>query len=419
MKKLYLSLAILVSVNLCKAQLVAGDIAIVGWNSDDNSLNTPGFVDDNINFVALTLIPAGTEIYFTDLGWTGTGFQSNPLGSCASGTGALNDGIVKWTATTPVLGGTQVVLNVHFALTASTGTLTGILGSPSGGLGGPSGTSPSYMSLATAIDQITAFTGTIASPTILAAVHYGGAWTASLTTCQFTSTSSVNTNAAVNNFAFLFTSTNNDAKYTGSLTGDAATLRSNILNVANWTSANSAYQFPSAGFVFLPVHLLSFDATPSPQGVQLSWRVENEEDFSHYLVQQSADGASFTDIGRVAAANQSTYAFVAPSPGSKAYYRLKLVDLDGTFEYSKTVVAEATAGTAIRVFPNPVSNLVKVTAPETILEMQLMDLSGKVLKTVSPGRINSEIELSNFRTGVYLLKVKTAKQITTQQIHKQ
>lgn len=419
MKKIYLSLVLLVSINLCKAQLVAGDIAIVGWNSDDNALNTPGFVDDNINFVALTLIPAGTEIYFTDLGWTGTGFQSNSLGSCAAGAGALNDGIVKWTATTPVLGGTQVVLNVHFALTASTGTLTGILGSPSGGLGGPAGVSPSYMSLTTAIDQITAFTGTIASPTILAAVHYGGGWTPSVTTCQLTSTGSVNTNAAVNNFAFLFTSTNNDAKYTGTLTGDAATLRSNILNVANWTSANSAYTFPSTGFVFLPVHLLSFEATPSPQGMQLSWRVENEEDFSHYLVQQSADGASFTDIGRVAAANQSNYSFLASSPNAKAYYRLKLVDLDGTFEYSKTVVAPFAGSTAVRIFPNPVLDIVKITAPETILEVQLLDLSGKVMKNSSPGSVNAEMNLSNLSTGVYVFRVKTAREITAQQIHKQ
>lgn len=419
MKKFYLGLALIISVSLCKAQLVAGDIAIIGWNSDDNTLHTTGFTDDNINFIALTLIPAGTEIYFTDLGWTGTGFQSNPLGSCGAGLGALNDGIVKWTATTPVAGGTQVVLNVHFGLTASTGTLTGILASPSGGTGGPGGLSTPYLSLATSIDQITAFTGTIASPTILAAVHYGGSWTPSVTACQLTSTGSVNTNAAVNNFAFLFTSTNNDAKYTGTLTGDAATLRSNILNVSNWTSANSAFQFPLPGFVFLPVHLLSFEATPSPQGMQLSWRVENEEDFSHYLVQQSADGASFTDIGRVAAANQSNYSFLAPSPNAKAYYRLKLVDLDGTFEYGKTIVAESSATAFIRIYPNPVNSILKISVPEAITEIQLLDLSGKMLKAITPGSSNAEIDLSKFGTGVYLLKVTTAKQSITQQVYKQ
>jgi hypothetical protein len=421
MKKLYFSVLFsLSSIVYCNAQLVAGDIAIVGWNSDDNTLHTTGFTDDNIDFIALTFIPAGTVIYFTDLGWTGTGFQSNEFGSCAAGTGAANDGIVRWTATAPLLAGTQVVLNVHFGLTASTGTLTGVLASPAGGTGGPGGLSTPYMSLTTAVDQITAFTGTVANPTLIASVHYGGNWTASaVTTCQFTSTSSVNTSASVNNYAFLFTSTNNDARYTGSLTGDAATLRANILNVSNWTSGNSAAQFPLPGFVFLPVHLLSFDAAPAAQGMQLSWRVENEEDFSHYTVQQSADGVRFTDIGRVAAAGQANYGFLAPLPNGKAYYRLQLVDLNGEFEYSKTVVAEPAITSRIRIFPNPVISVVKASAPEAILEMRLMDLSGKVLQTVSPGSSTAEMEMSRFGTGVYLLKVKTANAITTQQIYKQ
>ena len=56
---------ILVSALTAKAQTLSpGDIAIVGFNFDNT---------DQIAFVALTEIPSGTEIKFTDDGWLSTG----------------------------------------------------------------------------------------------------------------------------------------------------------------------------------------------------------------------------------------------------------------------------------------------------------------------------------------------------------
>src|SRR5689334_15510781 len=102
MKKFYLftiSLCLVLTSFRSQAQpttLSAGDIVIIGFNSTDNIVNG-AILDDDIDFLLLRNINAGTTIYFTDFGWTGSGFQSNETNGCASGTGAANDGCIKWT----------------------------------------------------------------------------------------------------------------------------------------------------------------------------------------------------------------------------------------------------------------------------------------------------------------------------------
>ena len=66
-----------------------GSIAFTGFNADGN---------DNLAFVALDLIPAGTVIYFNDQEWQGTNFNTG-------------EGQVVWTATADIAAGTIVTIN--------------------------------------------------------------------------------------------------------------------------------------------------------------------------------------------------------------------------------------------------------------------------------------------------------------------
>jgi hypothetical protein len=85
----------------------------------------------------------------------------------------------------------------------------------------------------------------------------------------------------------------------------------------------------------LPVQSVSFTAVRVGKTVQLGWSVQNES-VSSYVVERSSDGTNFLPIAVVNAAKQKTYRVVDASPFvGNNYYRLKMIDANGTFKYSE------------------------------------------------------------------------------------
>ncbi len=108
----------------------------------------------------------------------------------------------------------------------------------------------------------------------------------------------------------------------------------------------------------LPVRLVSFTGKQLDNQVHLKWQSSSEENTSHFEVEKSADGKNFTQVLTKKAQGNSTalvsYTAIDNNPMSgTSYYRLKMVDLDGTFEYSKLVAVSAEGTLAVRAYPNP------------------------------------------------------------------
>lgn len=419
MKKFYLFtiiLCLLLTSFNSQAQpstLSAGDIVIIGWNSTDNVING-AILDDDIDFLLLRNINAGTTIYFTDFGWTGSGFQSNENNGCSIGTGAANDGCIKWTASTFMPIGTQVRIGCRTSLTATSGTVTGITASATPG---------AYVSLATSTDQIFAFQGSLASPALIAAVQYGGLSWAGVTTCQFSSTASANPGSLVGGYSFLYTSTIDNNRYSGTLlNGNVAVLRAAVLNSANWTPSVVALPFPiSISFLItLPAHLITFDAKKTDSGNMLEWKVENEENFSHYEIETSSNGTTYNTLGMVKASFQSKYSFaVAASQTAYQLYRLKLVDQNGKFDYSKILRIENEHTVKTTVFPNPAYNSVTISSGEPIIFISLADISGKkCLQRKIDNSNSTALDLASLKPGVYMLTIVTKSGSQTERIYK-
>jgi hypothetical protein len=110
------------------------------------------------------------------------------------------------------------------------------------------------------------------------------------------------------------------------------------------------------------VQLVDFTATAvGPAAVRLAWVTASELLSAQFEVERSVDGVRFAEVGRVAAAGTSaashTYSLTdaaLPSGTSRFYYRLKQVDLDGTFRYSLVrSVALAGAAGSLSLSPNP------------------------------------------------------------------
>lgn len=177
----------------------------------------------------------------------------------------------------------------------------------------------------------------------------------------------------------------------------------------NFRSASTFFDVSNAKFsisVPLPVDLISFEATPvKNEKVKLNWVTASEENSSHFEVERSPDGENFAKIGIVNSAgntiNIQNYELLDERPfvGSN-YYRLRQVDVDGSFSYSETkLVSILPTGQKITVYPNPAKNVIFIDGFETTGQLVIYDELGKVVKELNT--IESEIDIRSIPSGVY------------------
>jgi hypothetical protein len=114
----------------------------------------------------------------------------------------------------------------------------------------------------------------------------------------------------------------------------------------------------------LPVTLISFSGKKTAENQNtLKWITADEKDFDRFEVQQSGDAKSFEKIGvvlgqgagDVRSGTLNAYTFTDPMPGEANYYRLKMVDRDGSFDYSRIISVANSAEQAFvgSFYPNP------------------------------------------------------------------
>ena len=173
----------------------------------------------------------------------------------------------------------------------------------------------------------------------------------------------------------------------------------------------------------LPVELTSFEGRENNCDVELNWLSAMEDNFSHYEVERSEDGLSYTKLETIRGTQQSTlrqhYEYLDDSASAKNYYRLKMVDLDGTFEYSDVVrVATDCADgddDVLNIYPNPVGKYqglinVDLTTSGNEVEIVINDMLGRILKRLSlgvqPDMVNTvRIDVHDLPVGSYTISV--------------
>lgn len=157
----------------------------------------------------------------------------------------------------------------------------------------------------------------------------------------------------------------------------------------------------------LPVSLAAFNLTEDQESrsVNLSWSTASEQNSAYFEVQKSDDAKRFAAIGRVEGAENSGklthYSFRDHSPSAgMSYYRLKLVDLDGSFDYSG--ILSARFDLALDIYPNPVVHTVRLSSEEPIRTWSVYRANGALaIEGNQP-----EIDFSGLNTGLYLLKIQ-------------
>lgn len=176
--------------------LTAGDIAIIGFNTDD---------PDQFLFVPLVDLSTGTQIKFTDNGWNGSSLTTN-------------EGTFTWTASAAINKGTVITVN------------------------------PTAISFSTSGDQIFAYQGAATAPVFI----FGLSTRAWVTGSISASTSRRPAALTVGSTAVAFSTEVDNGFYNQvSNTGTKAQHLANIANVSKWTRSNTRYSsFPSWTFTF-------------------------------------------------------------------------------------------------------------------------------------------------------------------------
>ena len=113
----------------------------------------------------------------------------------------------------------------------------------------------------------------------------------------------------------------------------------------------------------LPVNLISFSANKINNAVQLNWQVVSEKNISFYNVERSNDGSSFENLTQLKPSG-TNYSFIDQHPlAGTDFYRLKMMDADGKFTYSKVVAIKMNSkNVRLQIFPNPARNILNIQA---------------------------------------------------------
>ncbi len=154
----------------------------------------------------------------------------------------------------------------------------------------------------------------------------------------------------------------------------------------------------------LPVELVMLEAQREREDVHVRWRTASEVRSDHFHVQRSATDIAFQTIGRVAAAGFSqtplSYRFIDVNPPSgKWYYRLQMVDDDGTVAFSEVVSATVDEAT-LHVYPNPTTEVVRLTEKR---KLQLSNTWGLVLWQ-SGEAVDTVTLPAHLNNGTYLIQ---------------
>ncbi len=166
--------------------------------------------------------------------------------------------------------------------------------------------------------------------------------------------------------------------------------------------------------ISLSAELTTFTAHPLSKNVQLNWQTASEKNNDHFDIERSTDGKTFSKIGEQKGQGTTSqvqnYGYLDTNPFSGVnYYRLKQVDVDGQFTYSKTVSVEmGKTGKSISVYPNPVKDKLMVeTTIQGDYTIDLFDITGKLLQSYKANQPLMSLTINDLPNGVYMVSIKS------------
>jgi hypothetical protein len=167
----------------------------------------------------------------------------------------------------------------------------------------------------------------------------------------------------------------------------------------------------------LPVKLISFDGMNLGSYNVLSWKTAEELNSKQYIVERSVDGVTFSAIGTIQSAGNSSstrsYSFIDKQPAEKCWYRLRMIDISGYEELSKVILLKRSDnGEQLKLYPTVSTgwvNIEIITLQNRQAEIFITNAAGQQIsnqtKKIIPGTNKSQIDVNKLSPGVYFVTI--------------
>ncbi len=185
----------------------------------------------------------------------------------------------------------------------------------------------------------------------------------------------------------------------------------------------------------IPVELTSFTANVNGNAVNLNWSTVTETNNKGFEVQKSAVGgqkSQWDDIGFVegkgTTTDQHKYSFTNTEvPEGKYTYRLKQIDLNGTFNYSEEVNVEVKSVYTYYLaqnYPNPFNPATTIkfgVKQKSNVRIEIFNSIGETIKSMlneekEPGNYSIDFNAVNLPSGVYIYQLKAGEFVETKKM---
>jgi hypothetical protein len=188
-------------------------------------------------------------------------------------------------------------------------------------------------------------------------------------------------------------------------------VNTNTLTASAVSGQSSEFMLGSIGNP-LPVSFTKFVTSKERNGVKLMWSTAQEINNTGFIVQRSADGKNWTDLGFVPASGnssvQNTYNFADGNPARGLnLYRLKQIDINGDYKLSEIRIINYLNNAGITVYPTPASNEIFVDLGKRALlntRMKLFDVQGREIERFTLTQLQQRISVAGLKNGIYVLQ---------------
>ncbi|WP_158281246.1 T9SS type A sorting domain-containing protein [Dyadobacter jejuensis] len=162
----------------------------------------------------------------------------------------------------------------------------------------------------------------------------------------------------------------------------------------------------------LPVTLVEFGGKQEENRIVLNWKTTEETNSDFFEIQKRLNNKTWMALGRVTSTTNSSepkaYSFFDNNPWlGNNLYRLKMVDLDGTFAFSKIINVTNDEEFTVVVYPNPVGDRIVIHPKyrQDIASLRLLNTQGQELLRSYD---HLPIDIKSLPAGIYLLQLQNA-----------
>ena len=209
-----------------------------------------------------------------------------------------------------------------------------------------------------------------------------------------------------------------------------------IFNIANTSTneltgtVNSFSEFTGADLGATPVELSAFNVSVKKNSAQLTWKTVTEVNSSMFEVQRKSVNSDWTKVGEVRAAGNSNspkeYSFIDRNiKAGKTIYQLKMIDADGSFNYSNEIEVEIEMPKEYGIsqnYPNPFNPTTRIDYQlpfDSKVRIELYGITGEKIATLidqdqMAGYYTTEVDAGkmNLASGPYIYRISAINQIS-------